>query len=220
LNALNSSDLLPADGPDAVTDPNPPIVTRLLVLANAIIAVLMGLAGEQARQIIVFWGGLVPLRLTLALDGQVPLLGAISTLFGHMFLHGGAAHLIMNMVMLLAIGRVLEPVLGSRRFLLLYLLSGLLGGLAEWLWAPGSTVPAVGASGAISGLVAAQAMLFGQSRRGPFLQALGLGVAWVLLQVVTGAVLAGPGLRIAIMAHIGGFVAGLALARILARGRA
>ncbi|WP_164155712.1 rhomboid family intramembrane serine protease [Sandarakinorhabdus rubra] len=193
-------------------------MTRWLVLANAVLAILMGLAGEQARQWLVFWGGLVPLRLTLAVDGQVPVLGAVSTLFGHMFLHGGALHLVMNMVMLLAIGRLLEPVLGARRFLMLYVLSGLAGGLAEWGWSPLSAVPAVGASGAISGLVAAQAMLFGQSKRSPLVQALGLGVAWVVLQVLAGAALAGPGLRIAIMAHIGGFIAGLVLARPLARG--
>jgi membrane associated rhomboid family serine protease len=196
---------------------DPPKVTRSLVLVNAIIAILMGLAGEQVRQLLVFWGGLVPLRLTLALDGQMALGSAVSTLFGHMFLHGGALHLVMNMVMLLAIGRLLEPVLGSGRFLLLYLASGLAGGLAEWLWAPMSAVPAVGASGAISGLVAAQAMLFGQSRRSPLMQALGLAAAWVVLQVLAGAALAGPGLRIAIMAHIGGFIAGLILARPLAR---
>jgi len=118
--------------------------------------------------------------------------------------------------MLLAIGRILEPELGSRRFLALYLLSGLAGGLAEWAWSPLSTVPAVGASGAISGLVAAQAMLFGRSKRSPLVQALGLGTAWVVLQVLAGAALAGPDMRIAIMAHIGGFIAGLALARPLA----
>jgi membrane associated rhomboid family serine protease len=192
-------------------------VTRWLILANAVVAILMGLAGEQARQLLIFWGGLVPLRLSLALDGQLPLTSALSTLFGHMFLHGGAAHILMNMLMLLAIGRLLEPLLGGRRFLLLYVLSGLAGGLAEWAWAPMSAVPAVGASGAISGLVAAQAMLFGQSKRSPLMQALGLGVVWVLLQVLAGAALAGPGLRIAIMAHIGGFAAGLILARPLAR---
>jgi membrane associated rhomboid family serine protease len=196
---------------------HPATVMRVLVLLNALVAILMGFAGAQARDLIIFFGGLVPARLTLALDGQLPALGAASTLFGHMFLHGGAAHLIMNMVMLIAIGRILEPVLGSRRFLLLYLLSGLAGGLAEWAWSPMSTVPAVGASGAISGLVAAQAMLFGRSERSPLVQALGLGVAWVVLQVLAGAALAEPGLRIAIMAHIGGFVAGLALARPLAR---
>lgn len=192
-------------------------MTRWLILANAVVAILMGLAGEQARQLLIFWGGLVPLRLSLALDGQLPLTSALSTLFGHMFLHGGAAHILMNMLMLLAIGRLLEPLLGGRRFLLLYVLSGLAGGLAEWAWAPMSAVPAVGASGAISGLVAAQAMLFGQSKRSPLMQALGLGVVWVLLQVLAGAALAGPGLRIAIMAHIGGFAAGLILARPLAR---
>lgn len=192
-------------------------MTRWLILANAVVAILMGLAGEQARQLLIFWGGLVPLRLSLALDGQLPLASALSTLFGHMFLHGGAAHILMNMLMLLAIGRLLEPLLGGRRFLLLYVLSGLAGGLAEWAWAPMSAVPAVGASGAISGLVAAQAMLFGQSKRSPLMQALGLGVVWVLLQVLAGAALAGPGLRIAIMAHIGGFAAGLMLARPLAR---
>lgn len=195
----------------------PANVTRLLVLANAIIAILMGFAGSQARQLLLFWAGLVPARLTLAVDGQLPLLGAASTLFGHMFLHGGALHLVMNMVMLLAIGRILEPVLGSRRFLLLYVVSGLAGGLAEWAWSPLSTVPAVGASGAISGLVAAQAMLFGRSDKSPLVQALGLAVAWVVLQVLAGAALAGPDMRIAIMAHIGGFIAGLALARPLAR---
>ena len=123
----------------------------------------------------------------------------------------------MNMVMLLAIGRILEPELGGRRFLALYLLSGLAGGLAEWAWSPLSTVPAVGASGAISGLVAAQAMFFGRSKRSPLVQALGLGTAWVVLQVLAGAALAGPNMRIAIAAHIGGFIAGLALARPLVR---
>jgi membrane associated rhomboid family serine protease len=196
----------------ATPEPPPANVTRLLVLANAIIAILMGFAGSEARNLLLFWAGLVPARLTLALDGQVPVLGAASTLFGHMFLHGGAAHLLMNMVMLLAIGRILEPALGSRRFLLLYVVSGLAGGLAEWAWSPLSTVPAVGASGAISGLVAAQAMLFGRSDKSPLMQALGLAVAWVVLQVLAGAALAGPDMRIAIMAHIGGFFIGLILA--------
>ena len=204
------------NGPLLAAEP-PATVTRLLVLANAIVAILMGFAGSNAREALLFWGGLVPARLTLALEGQVPALGAAATLFGHMFLHGGALHLVMNMVMLLAIGRSLEPELGPRRFLALYFLSGLAGGLAEWAWSPMSVVPAVGASGAISGLVAAQAMLFGRSQRSPLVQALGLGAAWVVLQVAAGAALAGPGMRIAIMAHIGGFVAGLALARPLAR---
>lgn len=198
-------------------EPSPANVTRLLVLANAIVAILMGFAGSEARNMLLFWAGLVPARLTLAIDGQLPVLGAASTLLGHMFLHGGAAHLLMNMVMLLAIGRILEPELGGRRFLVLYVVSGLAGGLAEWAWSPLSTVPAVGASGAISGLVAAQAMLFGRSKRSPLVQALGLGTAWVVLQVLAGAALAGPDMRIAIMAHIGGFIAGLALARPLAR---
>ena len=201
----------------AAAEPPPANVTRLLVLANAIVAILMGFAGSNARDALLFWAGLVPARLTLALDGQLPALGAASTLFGHMFLHGGAAHLLMNMVMLLAIGRILEPELGGRRFLALYLLSGLAGGLAEWAWSPLSTVPAVGASGAISGLVAAQAMFFGRSKRSPLVQALGLGTAWVVLQVLAGAALTGPDMRIAIAAHIGGFIAGLALARPLAR---
>ena len=201
----------------AAAEPPPANVTRLLVLANAIVAILMGFAGSNARDALLFWVGLVPARLTLALDGQLPAQGAESTLVGHMFLHGGAAHLLMNMVMLLAIGRILEPELGGRRFLALYLFSGLAGGLAECAWSPLSTVPAVGASGAISGLVAAQAMLFGRSKRSPLVQALGLGTAWVVLQVLAGAALAGPDMRIAIAAHIGGFIVGLALARPLAR---
>ena len=194
-------------------------MTRVLVTVNAIIAILMAFAGSNARDALLFWGGLVPARLTLAVEGQLPALSAFATLVGHMFLHGGALHLLMNMVMLLAIGRILEPALGSSRFLGLYVLSGLAGGLAEWAWAPMSAVPAVGASGAISGLVAAQAMIFGRSQRSPLMQALGLGVAWVVLQFAAGAALAGPGMRIAIAAHIGGFIAGLVLARPLVAAR-
>ena len=216
---MNSSEPLIKPGNNLPAQAHPATVTRVLVALNAVIAILMGLAGSSARDVLVFWGGLVPLRLTLAVEGQVPVLGAVSTLLGHMFLHGGALHLLMNMVMLLAIGRILEPALGSRRFLALYLLSGRAGGFAEWAWSPMSAVPAVGASGAISGLVAAQAMLFGKSKRGPLLQALGLGVAWVVLQIAASAALAGPGLRLAIAAHIGGFIAGLALARPFAAPR-
>ena len=60
----------------ATAEPPPANVTRLLVLANAIVAILMGFAGSNARDALLFWAGLVPARLTLALDGQLPALGA------------------------------------------------------------------------------------------------------------------------------------------------
>lgn len=194
-------------------------LTQAIVIANVAVMLLFQFASPDSQALIIWAGGLVPVRLTAALDGQGLMSVALASLVTHMFLHGGWLHLGLNMLVLLAMGRVLEPLFGARRFALLYMLSGIAGGLAEWAWTPMSSEPAVGASGAISGLIAAQAMLFGRSERGPLLQALGLGSVWLFIQLASGIALSGPGLRIAIAAHMGGFIAGLVLALPLAQGR-
>lgn len=98
------------------------------------------------------------------------------TFLTSMFLHGGAAHLIGNLVFLWLAGMLLEPLLGSGRFLGVYLLSGLVSGVASWLASPGSAVPELGASGAISGVMGALAAVYG-TRRVPCLVSIGLH-AW------------------------------------------
>lgn len=189
-----------------------PQLTRLLLLANLAVAGLLALAGPAVNQGVLFTYGLVPLRLTLALDGGGAVLPALTSLFTHLFLHGGWLHLAMNMIMLLAMGNVLEPLAGARRLGLLYLAGGLASALAEWVLTPLATVPTVGASGAISALIGAQAMLGGRSNQGPWLRGLGLAAAWIAFQLLAGLVMNGPGFQLAIAGHIGGFLAGLLLA--------
>lgn len=192
--------------------PPAPQLTRLLLLANLAVAGALALAGPAVNQAVLIGYGLVPLRLTLALDGGTALLPAVASLFTHLFLHAGWLHLAMNMIMLLAMGNLLEPLAGARRLGLLYLAGGMASALAEWALTPLGTTPTVGASGAISALIGAQAMLGGRGTQGPWLRGLGLAAAWIVVQLLAGLVLNGPGFQLAIAGHIGGFVAGLALA--------
>lgn len=142
------------------------------------------------------------------------------------FLHGGVLHLVFNLVILLYIGRQLEGPLGSRAMAVLLLAGAYAGALAHWLADPQSSVPMIGASGAISALIAVFALIFSRSQApaiGPipshWVRALWLAAAWIGIQLLIGfAGGAGFG-AIAIWAHVGGFVAGLILARPLLRWR-
>lgn len=186
-------------------------VSRLLLAANIAVALLAALAASGDS--LAFAAGLTPLRLTLALGGGAPLLPALASLFTHMFLHGGIAHLAFNMLILAALGDRLEAVYGPARMAALYLLAGLVAALAQWGWAPQSAIPMIGASGAISGLIGAQALLAGRSGRGPLGRAAALLLAWTLIQLLTALVM--PELNLAVPAHVGGFLGGLLLARPL-----
>ncbi|MFZ4381162.1 MAG: rhomboid family intramembrane serine protease [Sandarakinorhabdus sp.] len=194
-----------------------PQLTRLLLLANLAVAGGLFLAGPAINQSVLLNFGLIPLRLTLALDGNAALLPALASLVTHLFLHAGLLHLAMNMIMLVAMGNLLEPMSGARRLGLVYLAGGLASACAEWAFTPMSMVPTVGASGAISALIGAQAMLGGRGNQGPLVRGLGLAAAWTAFQLLAGLVMNGPDFRLAIAGHIGGFLAGLLLARTLVR---
>lgn len=201
-------------------------MTILLISANILVAALLLVAGQPTADLAIASGGLVPLRLSMGLAGTAPLLPVVASLFTNMFLHAGLLHLGLNMVLLLAMGRLLEPVYGRGRFLLLYLAGGLVAGLAEFVADPASTVPVVGASGAISALIAAQALIINHARAvqdgkpapSRLKLAVQLGLAWAVVQALAGVVLAGQGINLAVMGHIGGFLAGLALAFALLPG--
>jgi membrane associated rhomboid family serine protease len=154
--------------------------------------------------------------------------GEAATLITAMFMHGGWAHLIGNMVYLWTFGDNIEDRLGHAGYVLFYLATGLAATFAQTLFNPASTIPNVGASGAIAGVLGAYIVLFPRgtvrllTRAGvvnlPAIVAIGL---WFLLQF-TGVIgslaqTADTG-GVAYMAHIGGFVAGFALA-ILFGGR-
>lgn len=130
-----------------------------------------------------------------------------------LFLHGGALHLGLNGYALWMLGPLLERFYGSRRFVVLYLGSGLGAGLGSYLWTPGASV---GASGAVFGLLGAL-MVFGWRARGRLparvSRAFGVGLApWVVVNLVIGLL---PGLPIDNAAHLGGLGSGLALGAAL-----
>ncbi|HEX8238682.1 MAG TPA: rhomboid family intramembrane serine protease [Allosphingosinicella sp.] len=136
--------------------------------------------------------------------------------------HSGFFHLFFNLIMLLFCGRSVERVLGGRGIVILYLVGAYAAAAAEFPVHPHLTEPMVGASGAISALLGAFALLFGRNKvkvanpaLATFLNALWLGAAWVVLNILVGLTYETSGLRLAVAAHIGGFIAGLLLAKPL-----
>jgi membrane associated rhomboid family serine protease len=165
-------------------------------------------------------GGFIPARVGLAGDTlPVP---ALLTPLTATLVHSGFAHLFLNLIILLFCGRSVERVLGGGGIVILYLVGAYAAAAAQYAVGPGETVPMVGASGAISAVLGAFALLFGRNKvkvahpgLALVLHALWLAAAWVGLQILIGFTFETSGLRIAVAAHIGGFLAGLALARPL-----
>ena len=136
--------------------------------------------------------------------------------------HGGLLHVALNLLMLVWCGTQVERILGAGPMLLLYVVGAYTAAIAQWLVAPLSPTPMIGASGAISAVIGAFALSFGQQKRivqsaslNRSLNALWLLVAWIVLQVMTGLLAGVQGFLLATPAHIGGFVAGLLLQRPL-----
>ncbi|WP_448502102.1 rhomboid family intramembrane serine protease [Sphingomonas sp.] len=171
-------------------------------------------------------GGFIPARF----GGELPfldetgLMPAWATPFTATLIHANVIHLGFNLVMLLFTGAATERAIGSRGVVLLYLVGAIAAVLAHWLIDPMSAIPLIGASGAVSALVGAYSLLYGRMRAkamGPLspraVQVLWLLAAWTGINLLVGVMSAGSSMPIAAAAHIGGFVAGLALARPLVR---
>lgn len=169
-------------------------------------------------------GGFVPATVlnSVAAPPGLLLLPVWITPLTAALVHGGIAHLALNMVMLVVCGRLLERTIGSWGVVTLYVVGAYLAAAGQWALGPGSLVPMIGASGAISALVGAYALLFANQpvpRIGPIpprvVRVAWLLAGWVVIQLLIGFATTGGGPAIAIGAHIGGFIAGLALARPL-----
>lgn len=141
------------------------------------------------------------------------------TLFTSMFLHGGLLHLLGNMLYLWIFGDNVEDAMGHGRFLLFYVVCGVVASFSQIAINPGSSVPQIGASGAIAGVLAAYFMLFPFSRiltvipiffflRLVAVPAVFLLGFWFVYQVILGSGSIGAAEGVAFFAHIGGFVAG------------
>jgi membrane associated rhomboid family serine protease len=216
--------------------PPPARVTRTLLIACIGVQCLLLVLGPTAAERVILGAGLVPARVTgavIGLDGAVP---APLTFLTHMFLHGGIVHLAMNMMFLAWVGQQVEWAAGPVRLSLLFLAGGVAGGLLQVAVTPASTVPIVGASGGISAVFAAYALLFATAGEAParilgvrisgeMVRALRYAALWIGLQLLTAVAFDQPGGNglgvggIAIWTHIGGFVAGLLLGLPLVRGR-
>jgi len=205
--------------------------TRVILIACVALQLVSIMLGPDFYQGFMLAAGLVPARLTGEVIGLQGTLPAPLTLVTHIFLHGGLLHLAMNMVFLAWIGRQVEWLLGSARLVLLFVLGGIAGGLLQVFMTPGSVIPIVGASGAISAVFATYALLFAKSGEAPAslfglrisgetVLAMRYAALWIGLQLLTAVAFNMPGGGgIAIWAHIGGFVAGLLFGLPLIRHR-
>lgn len=193
-----------------------PIVTYIFIALN-ILFFFAELGGGE--EFIMRWA-FVPQRFSANPIGDLP------TLLTAMFMHGGWMHLAGNMLYLWIFGDNVEDYLGKVKYIALYFLSGFAATFAQYAFNSDSSVPNLGASGAIAGVLGAYILLFpGQKIRVllgqsivamPALVVIGF---WIILQLFSGvgslASQDGEGGGVAYMAHIGGFVAGLAIAFIM-----
>jgi len=181
--------------------------------------------------------GVVPVEFTHGvIPGPPPPLGTpVTTLFTSMFLHGGLLHIASNMLYLFIFGDNVEDKLGHFRFVIFYLVCGVIAGITHIVVNADSPIPSIGASGAIAGVLAAYLRLFPHAQVrtllfiGPFILVPRIAAAFLILfwfatQFLSGLVSLGATSQetsgVAVWAHIGGFIGGLILLEIVRpRGR-
>lgn len=220
-----------------------PVVAVAIIVVNALVyfyqfALWFGPgpvgpgAGGRLYEAFVFEFGLIPCRVTDACPARLAtmLTGAPPpwlTVLTSMFVHGGLFHIGGNMLYLWIFGNNIEDAMGKARFLVFYLTCGIAAAMAQYLQDPASPVPMVGASGAVSGTLGAYLILYPHARIStlvvfgffwrvipiPALVVLGL---WIVVQAANGVLTFGRGEPggVAFLAHVGGFVVGMALVNV------
>ena len=151
-----------------------------------------------------------------------PAVPAVLTPLSATLVHGNFLHLLMNFLLFAYCGRQVESVLGAVPLVALYIVGAYAAAVGQYALDPNSTVPMIGASGAISALVGAYAVSFGQPKKivaslrlNRWLNIAWLMAAWIVLQWMVGFLGGQQGMMIAIGAHVGGFIAGVLLQRPL-----
>ena len=220
-----------------------PFVTVALIAANAIVFIYELTLGHGLDTFVAAFG-MVPYEITHAADlvgsvGQLPIVHAPGpplvqlTILTSMFIHGGFLHIFGNMLYLWVFGNNIEDLLGPFRFLVFYLLCGFAAAGAHILTDPSSTVPTVGASGAVSGVLGAYLVVHPRAKvltlvfLGIFIRPMLFPAAlvlllWFVLQIFSGVASLSTGISgagVAWFAHIGGFVAGIVLVKLMAGRR-
>jgi len=212
---------------DQIPTKRVPLVTYALIAVNVLVFLLEWLAGS-GQEALVYEFALIPAEVTAGLD-----VGDVSDIFTSMFMHAGLAHLLGNMLYLWIFGDNVEDSMGGLKYLSFYLIGGVVASVTHILTNPNSQIPTVGASGAIAAVLGAYLILYPQSRvltiipfgffiRMTMVPAIVLLGFWFVLQFFSGLLSVGATEDVggvAFWAHVGGFVAGMVLARLFAGSR-
>lgn len=206
-------------------DSNPthrtPVVTYAFIVINVLVflyQMLLAGQGEQAFLDFVHTWAFTPADFLANPAGEAP------TLITSIFMHGGWAHLLGNMLYLWIFGDNVEDILGHGRFILFYLLTGIIATFAQLAVSPSSQIPMLGASGAIAGVLGAYLLEFPHAKVTTVIfrviaevRAIYVLGFWFVFEFIRGVTALGaldPEVGgVAFFAHIGGFIAGLALVR-------
>ncbi|HET9402375.1 MAG TPA: rhomboid family intramembrane serine protease [Candidatus Acidoferrales bacterium] len=209
-----------------------PVVTVLLIVVNTLVFFYQLSLGPRAGNRLVMLYGMVPARVEVALGGHssIPIGTALEPYFTSMFLHGGWLHLIGNMLFLWIFGDNIEDAFGHFGYLIFYLSCGIFAGIVHTFFNWGSRMPAIGASGAIAGVMGAYIVFYPRAQvltlvpliiffftvRLPALLILGY---WFVLQFLSGIGSLGVEQAggVAVWAHVGGFLMGMLVAFIVHR---
>tara|TARA_B100002003_G_scaffold242276_1_gene265103 strand:- start:20 stop:688 length:669 start_codon:yes stop_codon:yes gene_type:complete len=207
------------------------IITIALIAVCGAVFLVQVTAEPRAAIELIYRFGVIP--TVLLGDAELPeALGALpawATVVSSMFLHGGWLHMLGNMLYLWLFGNNIEDAMGHGRFVVFYLVCGILATLAHGIAEPGSEIPTIGASGAISGVLGAYLVLYPRARvlvlifLGFFVQTVRLPAVivlgfWIVLQLFSAVTQSAEASGVAVFAHIGGFVAGMALINLFKRG--
>ena len=196
-----------------------PVVTALLIVVNVVVFVRELMGGDT---FVMAWS---------AIPAQIVSGHHLVTILTSMFMHGSWSHIIGNMIFLWAFGPQIEDAMGPVRYLVFYLLGGMVAMLAQVASAPSSTVPSLGASGAIAAVMGAFLVTYPRDRirsvlfififaKVTFIPACLLIGFWFLTQLFqAGAVATVQSGGVAYLAHIGGFIFGLVTARLFENPR-
>ncbi|MBI2815560.1 MAG: rhomboid family intramembrane serine protease [Acidobacteria bacterium] len=210
-----------------------PWVTLVVIVANCYVFFHEIAVGPLQRTLMIHTYGLIPARTTAFFTGvHVSAAEAFGPFFSSMFLHGGWLHLIGNMWFLWIFGDNVEDRVGHFRYVCLYVLCGLSGAVTFYYFSFNSTIPTVGASGAIAGIMGAYLVTFPGARVLTLvpifvfltrveIPAFVMLIYWLLVQFASGVISMNVQQQggVAWFAHVGGFLAGIPLMLLLRRPR-
>jgi len=216
------------DNPSSIV---PAVSWAVMALCIGVFLWQVSLGSREGQEAVYALGAIPAVLLQGArLPPEIALVPPLATVFTSMFMHGGWLHLIGNMLYLWIFADNVEDSMGHVRFVIFYLLCGIAAVFAQALPDTGSTIPMIGASGAISGVLGAYLLLFPHAR---VMVLIPLGVVsqmvrlrawmvlglWFALQLLSSLMTPKGAAGIAFGAHIGGFIAGMALVPLFKRRR-